>query len=223
MDRVCWIGALTAVAGASVMFTLADARAAECSDVAVVFARGTNEAPGVGAVGQAFVDALTARLPQRGIDVYGVDYPASYDFPTAVTGIIDATHHIEAVAATCPHTKIVLGGYSQGAAVAGYTTVNSVPPGFVLPPGIDGPIPPEAASHVAAVVLFGTPQAWLVGLADHDAPPLAIGTKFTAKTLQLCAPNDPVCAEGGLDRAAHHAYLDNGMTDRAADFAAAAV
>jgi cutinase len=32
-----------------------------CASIEVVFARGTNEAPGVGATGQAFVDALNAR------------------------------------------------------------------------------------------------------------------------------------------------------------------
>ena len=36
-----------------------------CPDVEVVFARGTFEPPGVGATGQAFVDALRARLPER--------------------------------------------------------------------------------------------------------------------------------------------------------------
>jgi len=33
-----------------------------CASIEVVFARGTNEAPGVGATGQAFVEALNARL-----------------------------------------------------------------------------------------------------------------------------------------------------------------
>ena len=51
------------------------AKAAEdsCPAVEVVFARGTNEAPGVGATGQSFVDALTARLPGKTVDVYGVN------------------------------------------------------------------------------------------------------------------------------------------------------
>ncbi|HEV7853315.1 MAG TPA: cutinase family protein, partial [Mycobacterium sp.] len=37
----------------------AAAEDSSCSDVEVVFARGTFEAPGVGATGQAFVDALS--------------------------------------------------------------------------------------------------------------------------------------------------------------------
>jgi cutinase len=46
-----------------------------CPAVEVVFARGTFEAPGVGATGQAFVDALNARLPGKTVDVYGWPIP----------------------------------------------------------------------------------------------------------------------------------------------------
>ena len=52
---------------------------------------------------------------------------------------------------------------------------------------------------------------------------MSIGPLYTAKMLQLCAPGDPICGPGGLDRAAHHAYVDNGMTDQAADFATRAM
>src|SRR5690349_4380501 len=133
-----------------------------CAAVAVVFARGTFEAPGVGATGQAFVDALQARLPGKTVDVYGVDYPASLNFGQAVDGIADAANKIQSIATQCPTTKIVLGGYSQGAAVAGYTTSSVVPDGVALPAGISGPMPASVASHVAAVALFGTPDEWFL-------------------------------------------------------------
>jgi cutinase len=191
-----------------------------CSNIEVVFARGTFEAPGVGATGQAFVDALNARLPGKSVDVYAVNYPASLNFGQAADGIVDASSKIETIAASCPNTKIVLGGYSQGAAVAGFTTTDTVPAGFALPAGITGPMPPAVAAHVAAVVLFGTPDTWFLNLVDHNAPPVTIGQLYTAKTLQLCATGDPVCFPGGLDRAAHSSYKNNGMADQAADFAA---
>ena len=191
-----------------------------CASVEVVFARGTFEAPGVGATGQAFVDALNARLPGKTVDVYAVNYPASLDFGQAADGIVDASNKIETIAASCPNTKIVLGGYSQGAAVAGYTTTDTVPAGFAMPAGITGPMPPAIAPHVAAVVLFGTPETWFLNLVDHNAPPITTGQLYTAKTLQLCATGDPVCFPGGLNRAAHSSYKDNGMADQAADFAA---
>jgi cutinase len=206
----------------SLAIPIASANAADdsCPSVEVMFARGTNEAPGVGATGQAFVDALNARLPGTAVDVYAVNYPASLNFGQAADGIVDASNAIESMAASCPATKIVLGGYSQGAAVAGYTTTDTVPGGFDLPAGITGPMPPAIAQHVAAVVLFGTPDPWFLGLVDRGAPPVIIGQPYTGKTLQLCATGDPVCFPGGLDRSAHSSYKDNGMADQAADFAA---
>ncbi|WP_301119359.1 cutinase family protein [Mycolicibacterium fortuitum] len=213
--------ALAALVFGSLAGPIASANAADgCADVEVVFARGTNEAPGVGATGQAFVDALTADLPGKSVDVYGVNYPASLNFGQAADGIADASNRIQSIAATCPATKIVLGGYSQGAAVAGYTTSSSVPAGYVLPAGISGPMPASIASHVAAVALFGTPDEWVLGLADRSAPPIAIGAPYVAKTIQLCAPGDPICFPGGLNRAAHSSYKDNGMAAQAADFVA---
>jgi len=215
--------AVGAVAVGSVVGPTATASASadSCAAVEVVFARGTFEAPGVGATGQAFVDALTARLPGKAVDVYAVNYPASLDFGRAVDGIVDASNEIQTIANQCPSTKIVLGGYSQGAAVAGYTTSSAVPAGFTLPAGLTGPMPASVASHVAAVALFGTPDDWFLGLVDHSAPPIAIGDQYTAKTIQLCATGDPVCFPGGLDRSAHSSYKSNGMADQAADFVAA--
>lgn len=219
--------AATVLVLAATMGPLATAKAfadpaAPCADVEVVFARGTFEAPGVGETGQAFVDALTSRLGTESVDVYGVNYPASLDFQAATAGIADASNRIENIAATCPNTKIVLGGYSQGAAVAGYTTFDTVPAGLALPANI-GPLPASVAPHVTAVALFGTPDNWFLNLVDHDAPPVTVGAQYAPKTIQLCAQGDPVCFPGGLDRGAHSSYKSNGMAEQAADFVAHAV
>jgi cutinase len=189
-----------------------------CSDVALVFARGTFEAPGVGATGQSLADALGARLGGRTLTVRPVAYPASLDFQRAAEGVVDARSAVEQISASCPNTKIVLGGYSQGAAVATYTTADSVPDGYVLPTGIDGPLPKPVADHVAAVALFGSPTPSMLSMLDRSAPPLVVGGNFAGKTMQSCAPGDPVCQDGGIDRAAHSAYKSNGMTDQAADY-----
>src|ERR1700712_1062958 len=77
-----------------------------CSDVEVVFARGTFEAPGVGATGQAFVDALNARLGGKTVETYGVDYPASLDFQAVANGVADAANKVETIAANCANTQI---------------------------------------------------------------------------------------------------------------------
>ncbi|MCV7156662.1 cutinase family protein [Mycolicibacterium brisbanense] len=188
-----------------------------CADVEVLFARGTFEGPGVGKVGQPFVDALQQRLPGRTVNVYAVNYPASLDFARAADGVLDAATHIRDIAAACPSTDIVVGGYSQGAAVSGYVTSDTVPANYPLPEGLTAALAPAVADHVAAVALFGKPSAGILNLLQHDAPPITIGTAFAGKTIDLCADQDPVCA-GGLNRSAHSAYTTNGMPAQAADF-----
>jgi cutinase len=196
------------------------ASAAPCSDVEVIFARGTFEPPGVGDTGQAFVDALRAKLGGKSVDVYPVNYPASLDFSTAAAGVIDASNRVRDVAATCPKTKMVLGGYSQGAAVMAYTTEDSIPAGYTLPPGITGPMAPDVAKHVAAVALFGKPSSGFLQQIYTGAPPISVGDLYTGKTTDICIPDDPVCAPGGNDQAAHTQYAVNGLAGQAADYAA---
>lgn len=217
--------ALCAVTAAAVAPTPRPAVAAAepCPAVEVIFARGTTEPAGLGYTGQTFVDALEARLPGKSVEVYPVNYPASLDFPRAADGVADAAARIQTLASSCPAAKIVLGGFSQGAAVAAYTTADVVPAGFALPTGITGPMPADVAQHVAAVALFGKPSERFVEMLDLDAPPITVGHLYAAKTIDLCAPADPVCSPAGNDQSAHTSYTVNGMTDQAADFAARAV
>jgi len=196
------------------------AAAVPCPDVEVVFARGTFEPPGVGDTGQAFVDALRGELGGKSVDVYPVNYPASLDFATAADGVIDASNKVRDVTASCPNTKMVLGGYSQGAAVIAYTTEDAVPNGYTLPAGVSGPMAPELADHVAAVALFGKPSSGFLQTIYTGAPPITVGHLYSAKTTDMCIPDDPICSPGGNDNAAHTLYAENGMAAQAADFAA---
>jgi cutinase len=188
-----------------------------CPDVEVVFARGTFEPPGVGVTGQAFVDALRAQLPEKSIEAYPVAYPASLDFARAADGVADASNRVQQIAGTCPKTKVVLGGYSQGAAVIAYITTDEVPVGYVLPAGINGLMPKSVANHVAAVTLFGKPSTGFLNMLDPTAPPINIGGRYSAKALDLCVADDPVCSQGGAP-GAHGSYAVNGMADQAAGF-----
>jgi cutinase len=216
--------ALLAAAITAPAVSNAEADDGSCAQVEVIFARGTLEPPGPGATGQAFTDALTSRLGGTAVNVYPVNYPASLSFSQAADGVVDAANKVLNTVATCPNTKIVLGGYSQGAAIAAYMTADSIQPGYTLPEGISGPLPPSVAPHVAAVALFGKPSNGFLNLVDHDAPPINIGPLYANKTIDLCTPADPVCSSGqGFSRAAHSAYKTNGMTDQAADFAVAAI
>jgi len=200
---------------------LGSASAEPCPDVEAIFARGTTEAPGVGGIGQAFTDSLQSQLGPKFVRTYAVDYPASTDFPTAAQGVIDAADHVRQIAAICPKTKMVLAGYSQGAAVIGYVTAAAIPPGYSLPPGITGPMPPEVADHVAAVALLGKPSSRFLN--RIDAPPIAIGPLYASKTIDQCIPDDPICSNDGGNIVAHGDYVANGMVDQAAQYAAAAV
>nr|WP_308207432.1 cutinase family protein [Mycolicibacterium komossense] len=196
----------------------APASAAACPDVEVIFARGTTEAPGVGGIGQSFVDDVRSRVSPKSVGVYAVQYPASTDFPTGVIGIGDASAHIQNTAANCPNTRIVLGGYSQGAAVMGFVTADAIPAGS--PPGAPSPMPASVADHVAAVALFGKPSPKF--MAAVEEPTVTIGPLYADKTTDLCVPGDPVCSDGG-SVANHGRYVPTGLVDQAATFVAARV
>lgn len=105
-----------AFAAATLLLTpaLAPPASAGCPDAEVVFARGTGEPPGLGRVGQAFVSSLRQQT-NKSIGTYGVNYPANGDFLAAADGANDASDHIQQMASACRATRLVLGGYSQGA------------------------------------------------------------------------------------------------------------
>ena len=202
------------------------ASAQPCPDVEVVFARGTAEPPGVGGIGQAFVDSLRSQAGGRSVGVYAANYAASSDFAsgmdfarTVVDGIRDEAAHVQSMAANCPNTRMVLGGYSQGAVVTGFVTSAVVPEG-VPAALVPAPMPPEVANHVAAVAVLGKPSDEF--LRSYGAPPIVIGPLYAAKTIELCAPGDTICSGGfgGGPTIAHALYAVNGMVNQAAAFAA---
>ena len=208
--------AATVASLAPLVALVPSASAQACPDVEVVFARGTTEDPGLGPTGDAFVNSLRPRLGTKSVGVYPVDYPATIDFPTAMDGINDASAHIEATARNCPDTNMVLGGFSQGAAVMGFVTANVIPDG--APEGVPNPMPSDVANHVAAVALFGKPNDRFMHAISQ--PDIAVGPLYADKTIDLCVPDDFVCSSG-RDFNAHTQYMEMGMVDQAATFTAA--
>jgi cutinase len=212
---------IACVLGTAVLTTLALLNAAVsipstsadvCPDIEVVFARGTDEPPGVGGVGEAFVDSLRSQVGGRFVGVYPVNYPAAPDFSgSTVAGANDASAHVQYMAANCPNTRMVLGGYSQGAVVIDVITAAGVPLPYGLVPA---PMPPQVANHVAAVAVFGNPSDKGPG-----GPLTAISPLYGAKTIDLCMPSDPICSDG-VDSLAHTQYVQSGMAGQAATFAA---
>jgi cutinase len=186
------------------------ASADDCPDIEVVFARGTNDSPGLGNVGGAFVDALRGKVGGRSVGAYAVNYPASFDFLAAAGGANDASAHIQYMVDNCPNTRLVLGGYSQGAAVI--DVISAVPIPAV---GFNNPLPPNVPDHVAAIAVFGNPSAKL-GL------PLTVSPVWGGRAIDLCNADDAVCQTDGENMAAHRAYA-GGPTNQAADFVAGLV
>ena len=82
---------------------------------------------------------------------------------------------------------------------------------------------PDVADHVAAVAVFGNPLDRYVG-----APLTAVSPEYASKTIDLCAPGDPICSAGDVSTPrqdemfsdAHLSYVKSGMAIQAATFAA---
>ena len=187
----------------------------------MTFARATTEPPCVGVVGQQFIDALRSQVGGRPLGVYAVNYPASDDFVASVNaGTSDASAHVTSTIANCPNTKIVLGGYSQGAMVIDQITIAQFPIAGFVPQTLSE----DQANHVAALALFGNPaDRWL------GAPVSTASPWYGAKTIDMCAPGDRICAtdagmsiptQDEMTSPAHLSYPHSGMPAQAATFVA---
>jgi cutinase len=206
--------ASTVVCAATTLVAAPSASAEPCTDVQVVFARGTGEPAGIGRVGQALVDALTPQLGGRTIAAYGVNYPATYDFLTAADGATDATNFISSLVAQCPCTRIVLGGYSQGAAVM--DMLAGIPPlgNKIGEVGSAPPLPLNLDNSVAAVAVFGNPST-------KFSIPIS-NSVFGGRAIDLCADGDPICSRG-RNPFAHTHYESSDFIQQAANFVAGLV
>src|SRR6478752_8307870 len=197
--------AAAAVVTPSMVFT--PVASADCPDIEVVFARGTDDTGGLGAVGGSFVNALSGKVGGRSVGSYAVNYPASYNFLLAGDGANDASAHVQYMMGACPNTRLVLGGYSQGAAVMDVITAVPIPA-----IGFNNPLPPNTPDFVAAIAVFGNPSAKL-GL------PLTTSPVWGGRAIDLCNGGDPICQTDGESLVAHRSYI-GGPTNQAANFVA---
>ena len=177
-----------------------------CSDVELVFARGTGEPQGLGIVGGPLARSLAAELPDQDVGSFAVEYAAAASQASAGPGATNMSQHITAVAEQCPDTRFVIGGYSQGASVTDIAMgIRAGTPGEA--------IPDELAPRVAAVVVFGNPLNARGRTIEESS------AEFGPKAKEFCADGDPVCGGGG-NFAAHLSYPRNGDVQEAAEFAA---
>ena len=205
------IAATLALPAALPPSTMPRAAAANCPQVQVVFARGRFEPPGPGVLGNAFINSLQSKV-HKNIGVYAVRYPADTQVDI---GANDMSHHIQDMVGSCPDTRLVLGGYSLGAAVT--DVVLAAPIGAF---GFDSPLPPGIDQHIAAVALFGNGSQWVGPITNFNPT-------YSDRTIELCHGDDPICNPADphtwqADWPQHlaNAYIQAGMANQAADFVA---
>lgn len=187
------------------------AGAVSCPDAELIFARGRMESPGAGQIGNALVSALRSKTGKN-VAMYAVKYPADTQIDI---GANDMSARAQYMSTNCPNTRLVLGGYSLGAAVT--DVVLAVPFAAF---GFQKPLPPGIDQKVAAVALFGNGIAWVGPISNFN--PL-----YQERTIELCHGDDPICnptdPENWESYWADHlapAYIKAGMVNQAADFVA---
>ncbi|KAH8667578.1 cutA, cutinase A [Tricladium varicosporioides] len=163
----------------------------------VVFARGTTEPGNVGLLaGPEFFDALTDMLGAKNVDVVGVEYGAT------IEGFLQGGDKqgsalmaslVSSTLKSCPNTKLVMSGYSQG----GQLVHNAA-----------ALLPSSTMAQVSSVVIFGDPL---------NGKPV-VGAS-AGKTLIVCHKGDNICDGGDLILLEHLTYSQNAQ--QAATFAAA--
>ncbi len=187
------------------------AAAQSCPQAELIFARGRVEPAGAGQIGNSLISSLRQKTGMN-IDLYSVNYPADSEIDI---GANDMSARVRYMMANCPDTRLVLGGYSLGAAVT--DVVLAVP---IAAFGFKNPLPGGADQHIAAVVLFGNGTGWL-------GPITALNPVYNNRTIELCHGDDPICnptdPENWQAFWPDHlapAYINSGMVNQAADFVA---
>ncbi|MEH0513400.1 cutinase family protein [Streptomyces sp. B21-079] len=145
--------------------------------------RGTNESAGPNSNGDVALGdpvgdvAMRLRSPENadpnGFYAYGVPYPATFVNPTITTSEADGIAMTKAVLeahAKCAGEKIVIVGYSQGAAVARKALAA---------------VSPEVRAKVKGLVVFGDPLGLLGGPSPKSFPGIPAAS--------YCQADDPVC------------------------------
>ncbi|KAF8912246.1 cutA, cutinase A [Gymnopilus junonius] len=175
--------ALTLVLATISAFAAPTARQS-CADVTVIFARGTTELPPIGTiVGPPFELALQSTMGSKTLSFQGVDYAATiagFLEGGDPQGAANMAQDVISTANSCPDTKIVMSGYSQG----GQLVHLAVPQ-----------LSSAVQQRVNAIVIFGDPD---------NGEPFPGNLNSVEKT--FCAEGDDICAHGDLVLPPHLSY-----------------
>ncbi|GAW12417.1 hypothetical protein ANO14919_017830 [Xylariales sp. No.14919] len=146
-----------------------------CRPVIFVFAKATAEPGNLGStIGPALSDGLklvfgVTNVATQGVDYYGFIGGNYYPGGAPPWGIYDMQVIISSAAA-CPHSKVVVSGYSQGAAI--------------VHRAIEG-LAADVRDRIAGVVTFGDTQTYQDGGRVKGYP--------TNQTLIICNEGDIIC------------------------------
>ncbi|KIM48563.1 carbohydrate esterase family 5 protein [Hebeloma cylindrosporum] len=158
-----------------------------CADVAVFFARGTTEPGTLGAIiGPGFQTALRGALGGRSLSFNGIEYPATIaGFLSGgdAGGARTMANSITSTANSCPNTKIVMSGYSQGAQLVHLAAAQ---------------LSATVQNRVVAAVTFGDPNR------DKSLPGVLQGRRKT-----FCAAGDLICTGSVIVLPSHLSYGAN--------------
>ncbi|KAJ6542913.1 cutinase-domain-containing protein [Mycena capillaripes] len=144
-----------------------------CTDVIIIFARGTNEVPSIGSrVGPQLNAALKLLLgsANKTLTFSGVDYPADlggFFEGGSPEGSFAMARQITNAANLCPDAALGSVGYSQGAQLV-HNSARL--------------LTPDITAHIKVAVTFGDPDR---GQTVHGVP--------EANTFIICHPTDVVC------------------------------
>ncbi|KAF7617501.1 hypothetical protein AFLA_006422 [Aspergillus flavus NRRL3357] len=154
---------------------------AGCQELTFIFARGTSEMGNMGSVVGPPVAKQLASLTGNKVTVQGVDYPADAagNANMGASGGPKMAELIQQAKKQCPNTKVVVGGYSQGAMVV-HNAASKV-----------------GADAISGAVLFGDPFKTQ-----------GVGQLASNKVKEFCASGDPVCLNG-MNFMAHLSYGSN--------------
>jgi cutinase len=207
-NSILLAGALAMVVSASPMPT-PQRPGGGCKKVVLIFARGSTEPGTMGmTVGPALSSALERKFGAANFMSQGVSYPASIDGavsgainPAGAPGSKDMTKKVKAIFASCPDTKIILSGYSQGAEqVHGSLQKDNLGP--------DG-------AKIAAAITYGDPMA-----GERTKMLGGWGCLPESRALVNCAKGDGVCTGAFSISAAHMSYTGDGSIAKGVNFAA---
>ena len=213
--------AIAGVAGALAMTAVATPAAAVpsnggCAAVSIITARASTEAAGEGITGN-LVTAIVNASAQT-VSRASVSYPATLNnyANSSLQGINALKTQLTNLVNSCPNTKVVLMGYSQGAHVV--LDVLGGGQGGSLGTAT-APISTSIGSHVVAVATFGDPrhvpnQPFNLGTSTRNGrfPRSStqlnvLNSTYSGKIAAWCDRNDTFC-DSGFSTNVHLTYLD---------------